>query len=135
MTAKVYLSQVIESEKEIASLLSEIERLRVLKYSIGSAFGEEGERKRKDNDPAYVKIIAQIDEHMKTLYDKIKEQSRMRDQIHDTIESVKSSTERRVLRYVYICGMTIEETARKMAYSERQLKRIHKRALSKIKPN
>ena len=135
MTAKVYLSQVIESEKEIASLLSEIERLRVLKYSIGSAFGEEGERKRTDNAPAYVKIIAQIDEHMKTLYDKIKEQSRMRDQIHDTIESVKSSTERRVLRYIYICGMTIKETAERMSYSERQLERIHKRALSKIKLN
>ena len=48
------------------------------------------------------------------------------------INSMQSADHRRVLRMRYIDGLSIKEAARKMHYSERQMKRILARAIEMI---
>jgi len=66
---------------------------------------------------------------------KEEKESRVRSyqEIGECIDSVQSEKERDVLHYRYIKGLDWYEIAEKMNYSERQIHRLHGRALANFK--
>lgn len=138
---KSFLKQVKRCDERIDSIARELCRLGELKYTIGislktdekgSAIINSGTSKQS-TDAAYVEIIAKIDVLKKKLESEAQKLTEIREQVYAAIETAYNAEAKRVLWYIYIDGITIESIAEKMAYSTRQIGRIHKRALLSVR--
>lgn len=76
--------------------------------------------------------VAIIDSIDQKIADKMTELREEKEKIERAISCVQDVRMQTVLRYKYICGMTLERIAEKMDMSERQIRRIHMSALDKI---
>ena len=52
--------------------------------------------------------------------------------VHNAVQAVKNTDERLVLRCRYVLGLTWEQTAERLYYSDTQVKRIHGSALKNV---
>ena len=76
--------------------------------------------------------VAVIDSIDQKIADKMTELREEKEKIERAISCVQDVRMQTVLRYKYICGISLERIAEKMDMSERQIRRIHMSALDKI---
>lgn len=134
MTAKQFLNEYRDLNKEIDSMCSERVRLQRLAESIGSSLGSSEGGKNKQAgaakfEAAIDKMIV-LDEDINRKIDTLIEK---RAEIESVIEKIDDTTLRTLLRYRYINGYNFERVAVEMNYSWRHMLRLHSTALNKVK--
>lgn len=75
----------------------------------------------------------QTEELERTISDAIAEMVQVQLDIHAAIDAVQDRTERLVLRYRYIQGLTWTEITAQLNYSRQQVNRIHGQALQHVR--
>ncbi len=123
-----YLPQLIASKTE------EIKRLRELSESIpGADPTREFIPGGNEVHCRFAEIIDKVIDLENELLDKIDELLDLQKEAHEIIDSVEDETERLILQYYYIDRRIIEEIAEEIGYCPRQVYRIKRNALRKLK--
>ena len=130
MTAKQYLNQIRELEKEIEFKKSYIEQLRAIAEKSTSIISPTSSSCSNDSklENCIVKIAdaeAEISREIEELLNKQKE-------IRHTIAEIDDSDIIRILELRYILGMRWEEAEIFSGYSERHIMRLHAQGLALI---
>ena len=132
MTAKEYLRQYRQIEREILRLIDERQRWVDLAtritptYSDVPVSGQSGDGKI----PAAVERIAEQEEKIDARF---RELMTLFDEIEGKIAGIEDSRQREILRRRYLGGQKWEEIAREMHYGYQWVCKLHGRALLKIK--
>lgn len=127
---KVYLRGYRNHGKRIKRIELEIEEIRNMKmYPSMNADGMPHGSGQSDLS----KYAAELQEKEDKLYHEGMEQIKTYNDISLRIKKLEDEDERDVLFYRYIKGMEFWEIAKIMDYCERQIHRIHGRALAHIK--
>ena len=131
MTAKEYLRQYVQIEREIGRLLEERQRWVDLAtritpvYSDTPVSGQSGDWKI----PAAVERIAEQEEKIDA---KISELVERRAEIERTVKQVEDVRQREILNRRYLYGQKWEKIAEDMCLDYRWVLRLHGRALQKL---
>ena len=128
-TARAYFSDVLEAIDQI-----EVFHERALRYmEMANGVGGMGNNLPKSageysRTEAYAVALADLASDMQRRADRL---SRSVDAADAIIAKLKSRKQRRILRYIYFCGLTLQQAADKMGYqgSRRSLRRLYIRAL------
>ena len=126
---KKYLRGYRKHGKRIKRIEAEIEEIRIMKQN--PSMNNDGMPKGT-NISDLSDYAVELDELEQQLYQEGVEQVKLYKDISWKIQSLKNEEERDVLFYRYIKGMEFWEIAKEMEYSERQVHRIHGRALKNI---
>ena len=128
MTAKEYLRQYGQIEREIERLLEERQRWVDLATRITPAYSDapKGGQSGDGKIPAAVERIAEQEEKIDA---KIAELTKLLDEIEKLLGEVRNSNYRLLLELRYLQGLTWEQIAEKMHYSWRHIIRLHGKAL------
>jgi DNA-directed RNA polymerase specialized sigma subunit len=133
MTAKQYLRQAYRLNELINSHTKELESLKLLLTSLpGIDFSQEkvqGGKLPCDRTPNIISQIVELENEVKQ---EIENFITLKKEVHDVINAVTNPNEKLVLRYRYIEFLTWEQTANLMAYSIKQVHRIHSEALLNV---
>jgi hypothetical protein len=133
MTAKQYLRQAYRLNELINSHIRELESLKLLSTSLpGTDFSQERVQGGQLPGDRISNIIAKIVDLEKQVNDEIDSFIELKKEVHDVINAVTSPNERLMLRCRYIEFLTWEQTADRMAYSIKQVHRIHSEALQNV---
>lgn len=128
---KEYLRQYIVHVRRVHRLTEEIAELRELKMSASSGANDGMPRGSDKSDLS--DYMAQIDSMIQELENERGERIMMFFDIRRRIKKLENKNEDDVLFYKYIKGKAFWEIAEKMMYSERQIRRIHSRALEHLR--
>lgn len=128
---KEYLRQYIVHVRRVHRLTEEIAELRELKMSASSGANDGMPRGSDQSDLSG--YAAQIDSMIRKLKNERGERIMMFQDITRRIKTLENKNEDDVLFYRYIKGMTFWEIAEKMMFSERQIHRIHSKALEHLR--
>ena len=123
MDPKDYLQQYHESFIKVKALNIHIRKLRDEAELLRTKDGH-----RIALDKAAANIVDAVDQLAA-------ETARMKDlqrELRGVIDTVTDAEQRALLTLIYIEGLRLSTAARRMAYSYRQTKRIHKAALSAV---
>lgn len=124
---KEYLKSYQTLNQSINQKLDELSRLRALAEKSTSVLS--GMSKGfSDREEIYAKMIdlsAEIDGEIDKYVDK-------RAEIETVIEQVEDEKIKTILKYRYINGLTIEQTAEKMELSEKTIKRLTDKAVMSL---
>lgn len=127
---KEFLWSYRNSVRRLERISAEIEEIRAMRMGVPAGTGGTGRRGWKNDLSAYAAQLDSLkrglDEEWKTRISRFKE-------ILDAVNSLETSQEQDVLFYRYIRGMPWWEIAEKMKYSERQVHRLHGKALADLK--
>ena len=129
MRAKEYLSQIEELERKAARAALDVNKYRELAVSIGIDTSKEYVQSSGDKDTvgnAAIKIIdaqREAEEHVKRYVERKKI-------ITWQIENIGCQDYADLLFYRYVEYMTFQDLASLMHYSERQIYRMHDKALA-----
>ena len=126
---KEYLWQYREAVRAINRIESELEEIRLMKMGV-SVVNDGMPHAHGGGDLSG--YAARLDDLERSLMNKRYHRVRYYSEIVNTIDSVKRNKERDVLFYRYIKGMDWWEIAEKMNFSERQIYRIHGKALGHL---
>lgn len=132
MTAKEYLSQAYRLDQRINSDIAELGRLRLMSQNISSPGFEEHYNATRNTDAPFVKQVEKIMELEKTINEEIDRLVDLKVQIRLTIDSVKNTDERMVLRYCYVDHMTWEQIGDELRADSRTVRRWHENALTHV---
>lgn len=128
LTKCYYLPQLIASKTE------EIKRLRALSESIQ---GADPSREFIPGGPQvqcrFAEIIDKVIDLEGEVIDELNELLDLQKEAYKIIHSLPDDTERLILQYYYIDRMGMDEIAIEIGYCTRQVQRIKKKALEKIK--
>lgn len=134
MTPKQYLQQAFRLNEQINSRLRELEQLKHLEASVQ---GVDLTRERVQCSRRFGSQVESIANKIVDLEQRINSEIdcllELKIEIRKIIESVENETEQLLLRLRYIEFMRLEDIAKTLDYEERQIHRIHGRALQKIK--
>jgi DNA-directed RNA polymerase specialized sigma subunit len=131
MSAKAFLESVLNAQRRIESMQERANTYRELAASVGggiitgshgSGFAESHIEKHMN---AYMLIIEDIE----------KEIEQLRRRIHDVTEAIAclpDVRERELLELRYLNGMRWIDMVKRLGYEDRQLRRIHDKALENI---
>lgn len=128
MTAKEYLRQYVQIEREIGRLLEERQRWIDLATRITPAYSDapKGGQSGNGKIPAAVERIAEQEEKIDA---KIAELVGLQREIERLLNEVKNPDYRLLLELRYLQEMTWEQIAERMHYSWRHIVRLHGKAL------
>ena len=122
MTAKEYLEQYLDANREINAKLDEIQNWRELATKTTRTFeGDETE-----TTASLVAKIVDQDREVDRQIDKLVE---IRQEIETLIHSLQDHRYRDVLQLRYINGKTWREVAEQLHYSDRNITYLHEKAL------
>ena len=131
MDTKQYLQQISRLDRMINNKLSEISQLRELAMSVSAITNEE----RVQTTPNFDKIgttyckIEEMEEKLDKLIDEFVDKKNL---IISQIDKIENETYYEILFARYIEKKTFEKIADEMAYSWRQVIRLHGRALQEF---
>lgn len=130
MTKKEYLSQAFEINREIESLMMQIEKLNSLATRASATLSDmpKGTPSNDRLENIVIRIIELKDEAAKAaeeLMDKRKE-------VRSAIDAVSNSESRTILALRYLSFMKWEEISETMNYSLDYVYQLHRKALSYI---
>ena len=131
MTTKEYLCQISRLDRMINNKLSEISQLRELAMSVSAITNEE----RVQTTPNFDKIgtayckIEEMEEKLDKLIDEFVDKKNL---IISQIDKIENETYYEILFARYIEKKTFEKIADEMAYSWRQIIRLHGGALQEF---
>lgn len=128
MNAKEYLRQIKRYENSIRTMKQELLRLRISLESAGGSKIKAAVVQYKPGD-AIENGLARIDELEQKIQKKIIEYESTRERIVEEILSLPDPVQAKTLYMVYVEGLPIWKIAQRIKYSDRQVKRIHGRAL------
>ncbi len=139
MDARTWLRQMYDLERYINWLKSEKKRVEELRCSLPSlAPNDVRSPGNSSGNARYVDIIARTEKEMDRICARlaaaIEDRELLCANIRAAAEGLKDPKERDVILYRYCHRLTSEQTAQKMHYSARHIKRIHARAITHIKP-
>lgn len=127
MTAKEYLLRYKWAKREADDVELRITQLR-LRYGAPSAINYSDMPKAHSNSDLSDYMI-QLEKLTDYLFEKYQKCIGIETDILMRLDRMQDQTEREVLRYRYIDGLTWERIAERMVYSRRNITRIHGRAL------
>lgn len=132
MTAKEYLRQYGQIEREIERLLEERQRWVDLATRITPAYSDtpKGGQSGDGKIPAAVEKIVEQERRIDARF---RELMAVLDDIEGKIAGLEDERQREILRRRYIAGQKWEEIAREMHYGYQWVCKLHGRALLKIK--
>lgn len=130
MTAKEFLQQYRDADREINAKLDQIHRLRELATKTTTAFGDDWVQSSAENKTE--KIVAKIVDLEKEVNNEINRFQNIKHEVESTIALVPDSKQRAVLTRRYISGKTWEQIAVDLNYTYRNICYIHGRALQEV---
>ena len=133
MTANEYLSQVYNLKRKIKYNMVRLEELREMTGSISSPAWDRVSSGNRCTEAPFVKILERLWEKEAEINREIEELERKEKEIQAVIEKLVDDDERYVLLYRYMQGMKWEEVALEMHRCESSVRKIHAKALRKIR--
>lgn len=134
MTAKEYLSQYQNADKEIDELLDRVTMLRSRAERITPPYGTDGGGSYSTNPDKIPCIVERIIEEEERTNARVEELMRIQEEIKAVIEEVPDESCRILLMMRYIGGKSFEKIAIAMNYSYWHLTHaIHPKALEMVK--
>jgi hypothetical protein len=132
MKAKEYLKQAYRLDKIIASMVMELEGMKLTVDSVQSpSFGERVQTSR-DNEARFVKKLYKIEEFEERLSGKIDHLLSLKNQISEVIGNIKNQDEQLVLRHRYLFGHTWEQISEELYADPTTIYRWHLKALKNV---
>lgn len=131
MTAKEFLNQYLDTDREIQAKVDQIARLRDLAMHITSA--PAGDRVQCSPENKMERIVAKIADMEAEVDTEIDRLANKRHEVQDVIDRVPDAVQRRVLIRRYMVGQKWEEIAVGLDLDYRWVLRLHGRALEKIR--
>ena len=128
MTAKEFLSRYRSAHREAQDIELRMTQLR-LKYAAPSAIRYSDMPTAHDSNHDLSDYAARMDELEEMLIEKYTRCIGIEIDIHTRLDKMDNQTEREVLRYRYIDGLTWEQIAERIGYTRRNATRIHGNAL------
>lgn len=131
MSARAFMEQVINAQRRITQMQQRAQHYRELAMRSTSSMqavrvGGTAERSKvEDGACAWMDICRDIEDHAQRLRETIRKTS-------EVIERLSDPMEREVLELRYLSGLRWEEIGRRMMYDERQVRRIHVKALEHV---
>ena len=131
MSARAFMERVTNAHRRIREMQQRAQRYRELAMRSTSAMqavragGTTARSKVEDGTCAFLDISEDIEEQAQKLREIIRQTSEIIDRLSDPME-------REVLELRYLSGLRWEEIGRKMIYDERQVRRIHVKALEHV---
>lgn len=145
MTPKEYLNQVYRIDRRINVTLAKIEKMRASLYKIGAGGSSvPAQRQSSDSLGAAVAKVLDYEKNANRLIDKLVTK---RLEIENAIKGVQDAAQREVLERRYLLfqrwgsrfdertGEYVKGIAESMGYSERQIYRLHGKALKNVSVN
>lgn len=133
MTAKEYLNQYIDAQNEIEALTEEVQRLRSLAEKMTVAFDSTGAASGTKSSDKIAVCVEKIIESEDKIKERASNLASLRDEIYNTICSVKDGKLRTLLVMRYISGKSFEAIAASMAYTYKHITHnLHPLALEEI---
>ena len=123
---KEYLKSYRKIGRELRSLSEEINQLRLSQIMPGIVSDGLPKSSGGSDLSGYA---ARLDELEREFQAKVSALQRRRAEIEASIALMEDATERAVLRYYYLCGMTLDQVATKVHYTGRHIQNIRARAL------
>lgn len=126
--------------KQYANLIKELEQLRESIVRLDARIKQAKIPFLTDDPRSTVPVtmqdsIVKLIELRERYEDLFKLYVQKQERLSKLIEQLDDPVERTVMRYRYVDGMTLQETAEKINYSYRQTKRIYKIAAKKMSPH
>nr|DAQ41905.1 MAG TPA: Protein of unknown function (DUF1492) [Caudoviricetes sp.] len=131
MTAKEYLSQLLNLERLIEAKRLECERLDTMSKKVSSTLSECKVEASHDNDKNVVIIIHMID-LKKDISEQMKVYAELQAKISKEIDAVEDIRYRSLLIMRYINGLKFGDIADKMNYGTRWVLILHREALKEF---
>ena len=131
MTAKEYLSQLINLERLIEAKRLECERLDTMSKKVSTTLSECKVKASHDNDKNAVIIIHMID-LKKDISEQMKAYAELQAKISKEIDAVEDIRYRSLLIMRYINGLKFGDIADKMNYGTRWVLILHREALKEF---
>jgi hypothetical protein len=129
LTAREYLKQLNDIDLEIQAKERQKSKLEKRKYSLSSpSFGERVSSTHQNNSN---KIIDEIETLQQSISESIAALVEIEANVTRGINSLHNPTYRMILTEKYINGIPLSEIASEK-YCERQIKRLHKKALKSL---
>lgn len=134
MTAKQYLKQGYRLKELIQTHRDELTQLRSMLGSVsGPSYDKIGGGTTKWNgDTAEYNLVIKCVDLEAQIAQEIDDMVDLMTAIHSTIEAVRNTDERLVLRCRYILFLSWDEITRRMNYSDTQVRRLHGSALRSV---
>lgn len=131
MTAKEYLSQLINLERLIEAKRLECERLDTMSKKVSSTLSDCKVDTSNDNDKTAV-IIIQVIELKKDIREQMKVYLELQVKISKEIDAIEDMRYRSLLIMRYITGLKFGEISEKMNYGTRWVLILHREALKEF---
>lgn len=131
MTAKEYLSQLINLERLIEAKRLECERLDTMSKKVSSTLSDCKVDTSNDNDKTAV-IIIQVIELKKDIREQMKVYLELQVKISKEIDAIEDMRYRCLLIMRYITGLKFGEISEKMNYGTRWVLILHREALKEF---
>ena len=131
MTAKEYLSQYRDADREIQAKVDQIARLRDLATHITSM--STGDRVQSSPENKIERICAKIADMEAEVDEEVDRLQEVKTKVERAIGTVPDASQRAVLTRRYINGERWERIAVELNYTYRHVTRLHGEALQKIK--
>lgn len=131
MGARAFLERVTNAQRRMERMQERARHYRALAMrSTGSmeavrVGGTPGRSRVEEGMNAFMDIAQDIEEEARALRELIR-------QTNGVIARIPSATERELLELRYLDGLRWEDIARRMMYDERQVRRIHVKALENV---
>lgn len=132
MLLRDFLSSTKKSEMLIESDMRELEQLRAMSTGLRSVNLSERVNTSRSNEAEYIRIIEKIYDLEEKINREIDEMVDRKEEIRELINKLGNIDERLCLKMRYIDFYSWAEIAEKMAFSDRQIYRIHERAISHL---
>ena len=131
MSARAFMERVINANRRIRNMQQQAQRYRDMAMRSTSTMqavrtgGTDARSKVEDGTCAFMDISRDIEEQARQLREIIRQTSEIIGRLSDPVE-------REVLELRYLSGLRWEDIGRRMIYDERQVRRIHVKALEHV---
>ena len=134
MTAKEYLQQVKEKDKEINNLMSDKKALIEMMYSLGGSGEGDGERVQTSrNNDKFGTLYSRIDEKERKIIEKINELVDFKLKVSEEINALSDARYIAVLHKRHIRFQSWERIAVDLGYTVRHVQNLNGQALIEFK--
>ena len=131
MTAKEYLSQLLNLERLIEAKRLECERLDAMSKKVSSTLSDCKVESSHDNDKIAV-IVIHVIELKKDISEQMKIYLELQEKISKEIDAIEDMRYRSLLIMRYITGLKFGEISEKMNYGTRWVLILHREALKEF---
>lgn len=131
MTAKEYLSQLLNLERLIEAKRLECERLDTMSKKVSSTLSDCKVETSRDNDKTAV-IVIHVIELKKDISEHMKTYAELQAKISKEIDAIEDMRYRCLLIMRYITGLKFGEISEKMNYGTRWVLILHREALKEF---